>query len=153
MSEISFTIESEATIGGVMAKVFDMVMRGIKAGPVVITLGRETKSREQEKKYHALIGDIAKTVDMDGVTYSVEAWKALLVDSYEQELRSMGEALTHPSRVVLSLDGLRAITVRASTKKFKKAEGSGFITYLYQFGSEHGAVFSDQSEQIYREAA
>jgi hypothetical protein len=134
-----------------MSRVWEAVNKGIKAGPVVVILTRLSKSREQEKKYHAMIGDIAKTVERDGRRFSTDVWKALLIDSYENELINMGEGLTHPSKVVISLDGMRAVTIRASSKKFRKSEASGFIQYLYAFGVENGATFSEQSLAIYEE--
>lgn len=138
---------------GNMAAVFDhawsLVIKGIQSGPVTLTIGRPSKNRIQEAKYHAMIGDIADTVEIEGRSYDLDTWKALLVDSYEQELFSSGDGLRHPSKTVVTLDGKRAVTIRPSTTDFLKAEASGFIEYLYSYGSEVGAVWSEKSLSIY----
>lgn len=127
------------------------VLRGIDGGPVCIEIKRESKKREQEEKYHAMIGDIAKTVTLDGRQFSAEIWKALLVDEFREEMRMQGQPLTHEGRTVKSLDGRRDVTVRPSTSKFRKREASDFIQFLYAKGAEYGAVFSDRSMQYYDE--
>jgi len=129
----------------------ELIAKALTAGPVVMRLGRENKTREQEKKYHALINDISKQVDFNGIKHNEKIWKALLVDSFEQELFSQGSRLSHGSKTVISLDGIRAVTVRASTTEFKKKEGSNFIEYLYSFGSCHDVKWSEKANDIYNE--
>lgn len=146
---ITETINDISCAYSVMLRVNDMIKKGLQSGPVTVTLGRPGKTRQQEEKYHALIGDIADTVEVLGVKYGADIWKALLVDSFEQDLLSQGDELRHPSKTVDALDGIRAVTIRPSTTKFLKAEGSGFIEYLYAFGSENGATFSEKSVEIY----
>ena len=63
----------------------------------------------------------------------------------------MGEPLTHPGKTVISLDGQRKVTVRPSTKKFRKKEASDFIEFLYATGIEYGARFTDKSLNYYEE--
>jgi len=147
---MDFTISTQGSVTPVIKQIDQLVRKGLSRGNVIITLGRESKSREQEKKYHALIGDIAKTVNI-GVTYSVEAWKALLVDEFEQELKRGGEKLSKPGKVTISLDQERAVTIRPSTTNFKKHEGSKFIEFLYFWGSQHGAVFSEKTIEYVNE--
>lgn len=147
--ELTYTISNDSD----MPKLFeciDMVKRGLAGGPVVVTIGRQAKSRDQEKKYHAMIHDIMTTVEL-GQQYSAEAWKALLVDEFEQELKRDGESLPKPSRVVISFDQQRAVTIRPSTKEFRKEHASKFIEFLYAWGTEHGARFSDESLRYYDE--
>ena len=149
---MDIVIRTEQTLRQQMINVWDLVKRGIQAGPVVVSLGRVSKSRQQEEKYHEMIKDIDAKMETDK-KYTNGIWKALLVDEYEQQLIGMGAPLTHPGTVVIALDGRRAVTVRPSTRKFKKHEASGFIQFLYAWGTEHGAKFSEKSIGIYREAA
>lgn len=134
-----------------MSRVSDMVRKGLGAGPVVLTLSRKKRSANQNALFHVLITDIAKTVDI-GMRYGLEEWKALLVDQFEQEMINQQNPLKHRSRVVISFDGSRAVTVRPSTTKFNKAEGGQFIEFLYCWGSEHGAAFSEESNKIYEDS-
>jgi hypothetical protein len=140
-------IQNAQVLASRISYISSLISRGIKGGAVVVTLGRESKSRDQERKYHAMITDIMRTVRTDK-PHSFEAWKALLVDAYAAELMSNGEKLTHPGETVISFDGLRAVTVRPSTKKFSKKEASGFIEFLYCWGVENGAKFSEKSLEI-----
>jgi len=147
----TLVVQDDSWLSRVMSAARDMISQALPGGPVLVTLSRPTKSRLQECKFHAMIGDIAKTVKVDGKAYSSEVWKALLVDGFEQELLSQGECLAHPSKTVVTLDGMRAVTIRPSTTRFRKNEASQFIEYLYAFGTMSGAVFSEKSIQVYNE--
>jgi hypothetical protein len=150
MGKRQLIIHTETTMRQVMERVWELVKQGIHAGPVVITLSRIDKTREQEKKYHAMIQDIAKTVDVNKA-YSFPVWKAYLIDCFETELKSQDRALRHPSQIVFNPYTHNWVTVRASTTSFLKSEGSEFIEFLYQFGAEHGAVFTEKSIEYYNE--
>ena len=147
---MNLTIPDRRSFDYQMGRVEAYVLHGLDAGPVVVEIKRQTRTLEINNKFHAMIADIAKTVDLDQ-EYSFEAWKALLVDGFEEELRANSEKLRHGSKVVLSLDKKRAVTIRPSTTKFLKSEASQFIEYLYQFGAEHGARFTEKSLAIYDE--
>lgn len=113
-------------------------------GSVVVTLRMESKSRDVEKKYHAMIADIAKQVTFFGKKrYSSEVWKSLLAEQFANDRAAMGEPLRHPAQTITSLDGRRIITVRPSTAKFGKKEASDFVEFLYAEGVEMGIVWSD----------
>jgi hypothetical protein len=129
----------------------DFFSRALIHGPMQIELKPESKSRNQEAKYHSMIADISKTVSIEGRTYTPVVWKALLVDEFEEELRANGEALSKPGKVVVSLDGRRAVSVRPTTTAFLKKEGSDFIQFLYMKGGELGATFTEKSLQHYEE--
>jgi hypothetical protein len=122
----------------------------LKGGVVLLEIGVESKSRQVERKYHALINDIAKTVRLDQ-QYSTESWKALLVDAFQVELRSQGIELRHPGRMEMSFDNQRIVSIRPSTTKFTKKEGSMFIEFLYAWGTERGATFNEKSLAYYDE--
>lgn len=135
-----------------MLRVWELVKHGIKAGPVVITLSRESKNRLQEKKYHALINDIARQITFYGnKRYAPEVWKAKLVEQFDYEMKQMGTPLRKPGRVIPSLDGMRTITVRPSTTGFLKHEAAAFIEYLYAQGVEMGVEWSEPALAVYAE--
>ena len=78
-----------------------------------------------------------------------EKKSAILYDSTgnNKGKKDMDDPLTHPGRLLLSLDGRRAITRRASTKGFRKKEASEFIEFLYATGTEYGAKFSEKTPE------
>lgn len=135
-----------------LPRVSDLSRKGILGGPITITLGRPKRSNPQNRKFHALIGDIAKSLDFQGKKYSTEVWKAWLVDQFEEELKAMGRSLAKPSQVMPSLDGRRVITIRASTTGFTKGVGSEFIEFLYAWGIAEGVTFSEESIGYHEEA-
>ena len=146
------TIKTEDQQRPVMLRVWQLVTEMIKGGPVVITLSRESKNRLQEKKYHALINDIAKQITFYGnKRYAPEVWKAKLVEQFDHEMKQMGTPLRKPGRVIPSLDGMRTITVRPSTTGFLKHEAAAFIEYLYAQGCDMGVEWSEPALAVYAE--
>ena len=68
-----------------------------------------------------MISDIQKTAELDQ-KYSFEAWKALLVDEFEQEMARNSEGLTSPGEVVLSFDKKRMVTIRPNKRLYENRE-------------------------------
>ena len=135
---------TEDNMPGILPYIKTQIVKFLEGGPVALQLSRPSKSREQEQKYHAMIGDIARQVILDGRKYAPEVWKALLVDEFEQELKANGEGLHKPSQIVISLDKQRAVTIRPSTAEFRRSEGAQFIEFLTKYGAEYGVVWSEK---------
>jgi len=127
-----------------MPKIAADIRALLAEGNVSVTVKAQTKSRDVEKKYHAMIADIAKSVTFYGKTkYSAEVWKSLLVEQFANDRAAMGEPLRHPARKITSMDGHRVITVRPSTTQFGKKEASDFVEFLYAQGAEMSVTWSD----------
>lgn len=132
-----------------MTAVWRAVCEIVRGGELVLILTDAHKSRAQERKYHALIGDIASQVSFFGKRrYSAEAWKAMLIDAFEKERAGMGQPLRCPGELVPSLDGRNMVSIRPSSTKFSREEGSDFIEFLYAQGQEMGVKWSAASWQI-----
>lgn len=128
------------------------IMQVVGKEPVEISVQRSNKrSINQNSKFHAMITDIQNTAEIEG-KFSFKAWKDKLIDEFVQELARNGEGLTSPGETVLSFDKKRMITIRPSSADFLKVEGAKFITFLYAFGHEIGAKFSDPAIKYYEEA-
>lgn len=130
----------------VIQSIVDMIYSALRGGPVLVTLGRESdtdKTRAQEKKYHAQIRDIAKQATLFDKTFSAKAWKVVLIEQFETDKKAMGEPLRHPGSVLLSMDGLRVVQERASSKEFLIKEGADFIEWLYSKGAELDVIWED----------
>jgi len=150
-NDVMIIIENAGQLRAKMKYCWQVVSTIIQGGPLEILIRMPSKSRIMEKKYHAMIRDVVKSVKPGGVEYSAEAWKRLLVDQFEMELNSQGEKLSHPSRTVISLDGKRAITLSPSTTQFRKAEAGDFIAFLYAFGAEHKVPWSEPALRVFEE--
>ena len=109
-------------------------------------LGREqVKKREQEEKYHAMLGEIFRSklfIFLDRADWSEEDIKRLLVDAFATEMINLGTPLCQSGRVVPSLDSLRTVQLGIQTRGFRIKEAAAFIEYLYAYGSELGVRFS-----------
>lgn len=119
----------------------------------VVRVEPPNKSRGQEEKYHAMIGDIARQVDLNGQRWGVEDAKRLLVDAFARVMAASGTPLKQSSRIVPSLDGSGFVQLGIQTRGFLVAEASEFIEYLYAFGTEHNVRWSEKSGVREREAA
>lgn len=108
----------------------------------------DKKSREQEEKYHAMIGDIARQMKYQGETLDRESWKRLLVEAFVHVMRETAQAENKPdpfggqARLLMSLDGQRIVQLGVQTRKFRKSVAAEFIEYLYAYGTENGVRFT-----------
>jgi hypothetical protein len=116
----------------------------------VVEIKPAAKSRDQEEKYHAMIGDIAKQVRIYGREWDREDLKRLLVDQFVRDMQAAGTPLGKQGLVVPSLDGSGVVQLGIQTRRFLKKEAIAFIEWLYAFGAENGVLWS---EPAMREAA
>lgn len=110
------------------------------------------KTREQEKLYHAQIGDIARQYAHAGRKWESEDMKRLLVDAFrrdtkdDQDLRDLwatfGEMRLAPA---IGADGFVALGY--PTRRFPKRLASAFIEWLYAFGVEAGISWSKDAQR------
>ena len=146
---LKLVIDNEKALPAQVSVILDSIYKGIKGGPVVVTLSRLARSAIQNRKFHALIGDIAKQCVVEGRTYHQRIWKAWLVDQFEQELLANGERLRVQSEVVMSLDKKRLLSIRPSTTELSVKEAAQFIEFLFAFGTQEGVRFSDRALAAY----
>lgn len=119
----------------------------------VCTIQEAAKSRLQEEKYHAMIGDIAAQCTFMGQKWHRDDWKRLMVDAYAKAMRDLGTPLHHDGRVVPSLDGERVVQLGIQTKEFRVKEAANFIEYLFAYGAEQGVVWTEAEQWQERQAA
>lgn len=138
MAERVFIIRDLA----IMQRVLDFIQAlDVRAAAwlVTIELFADPKSREQEKKYHAMIGDIAAQFPTwQGIKVDAEDWKRLLVDIFCKQMAILGTPVKQAGRIVPSLDGGGIVQLGVQTRRFTREEGSHFIEFLYMYGAEQG---------------
>lgn len=99
---------------------------------ISLTFKKQTRSDQQNKLFHAIIGDIAKQAQHAGARWDLESWKRFLVDQWAKETgRSSG-------RVALSLDGERVVQLGMQTRHFNKTDASEFTEWLFAWCTENG---------------
>ena len=102
----------------------------------MVTIADAPKTRAQEEKYHAMIGEIAAQARHLGATWGAEDWKRLLLDKFARETgRSHG-------KVIPNLDGNGVVEVGILSRKFGLEDGSEFIEFLNAWAAEHGIDFA-----------
>lgn len=93
-----------------------------------------SKSRDQEEKYHAIIGDIAKQAQHMGAKWDVESWKRFLTWQFAKETG------LNQGQIVASLDGTGIVQLGIQTRKFTKEQASEFIEWLLAWCANNGVV-------------
>ena len=146
--QLTRRIERPEQIPGLLNWAQQMLEKAITAGPALMVLGRESKSREQERKYHVMINDIWRQCFRAN---SFEEIKALMVKQFADELEQAGTPLRSPGSRVWDWKAQELVYVRPSTTKFRKGEAMEFIEFLYSVGSEYEIRWSDESLAIYDE--
>lgn len=108
-------------------------------GCLTVEIKRETKTREQEKLYHTIIGQISKQAKHLGSRWDAESWKRLLVDSYSHEI---GLAR---GQVIPNLTGDGVVQLSVQTRKFTKEQASGFVEWLYAWCANNGVSIDSEN--------
>ena len=147
-----FTIKDADSKRSIMAAVWDFVGEAIQSGSLDVTVARASKTRLQEARYHAMMSDISKQIELDGRKYSSKVWKVKLKDQFEHELIVLGTPLSKPGSETMSIDGCRVVQIPPESKEFRKGEASDFIEYLFAFGAESNISWTDpETQSMYRE--
>ena len=119
----------------VMNSVWPKVKEALQAGKqLTLEIKQANKSREQEKLYHELIGQIAKQAQHMGSHWDAETWKRLIVDKYVRETGLNNQ-------IMANLDGNGLVQLGFQTRKFTKEQASEFVEFLYQWGAENGIIY------------
>jgi hypothetical protein len=130
---MKYQLTSESQAKALMVTLWPKVLTALNAGkPLVMEIKAADKSREQEEKYHAMIGEIARQASHAGAKWSPDDWKRLLVDQFCKD----GGIKT--GVVVPNLSGDGIVQLGFQTRKFSKEQASEFVEWLYAWGAERG---------------
>ena len=110
----------------------------------------DRKSREQEERYHAMLGDIARQCVHLNRHLDTETWKRLCVDAFRRETLDDGRIanywLRNGVRYMPSLDGSAVIALGEQTRHFPAYVASAFIEWLFAFGAEREVRWTDPTQ-------
>ena len=107
------------------------------------------KTRDQEEKYHAMLGDIARQCKQFNQHFSLDDWKRLCVDMFrrdciENDIDKLAEYWRkNEFKVVPSLDGKGTVILGMQTRVFPKYVAMAFIEWLYAFGADRDVKWKD----------
>jgi hypothetical protein len=123
-----------------MKHLWPKVKEALAAGrKLTLEIKPASKTRDQEQKYHAIIGDIAKQAQHMGAKWDSETWKRLLVDKYVREI-----GLT--SQIMANLDNDGLVELGFQTRKFTKEQASEFVAFLICWCDQNGIELNDDSK-------
>ena len=133
-----FHLQTAEQATALMASVWPKVKDSLKAGKQLrMEIKAESKTRDQEEKYHAMISEIATQAQHLGAKWSAEDWKRLLVDLFAKETGLQG------GKIIPSLDGQGIVQLGLQTRNFTKEQAMEFITFLEAWGASNGIIFKN----------
>ena len=135
---IELIVKSAHDVDVVISRVRQIIAKTIVAGAVAITLGRPTRSKEQNRLMWPLLTDFSKQVTHCGLMYAPEDWKDILTAAFEKQ-----------ARLAPSLDGTGVVFLGFRTSKYSKKKFSQFIEFMYAEGSERSIRWSKASTENY----
>ena len=135
---MKYDLDSQEQASALMNNLWPKVKEALKSGKkLTLEIKPASKSREQEEKYHAIIGEIAKQASHMGSSWDSESWKRLLVDQFMREQNLSG------GRVLPNLDGTGIVQLGHQTRKFTKEQAMEFITWLEAWAANNGVTLSE----------
>lgn len=103
-----------------------------KAVQVTVSEAKETRSLQQNAKFHAICGDLAKAKQWAGREICTEGWKRLLVDAWARETGRL------QGMVVPSLDGQSVVNLGIQTRSMKVDDMAELIEFAIAYCVESG---------------
>ena len=138
MSEISRTIPDLQAAGEGLKWVSENLFKALRAGPVVITMGREKRTGEQNALLWAVLTDVAQQVEWYGKKLEKEDWKEVFSAAWKQQ------------DVMPGING-GFVVMGVRTSKMTKPEFGELIEIIYAFGAEKSVMWSDPSLMAFEE--
>jgi hypothetical protein len=136
---VIYKLENPEQAHALMQTLWPKVKEALQAGKQFdLEVRPASKTREQEKKYHSMIGDIAKQAQHLGSKWDLESWKRLLVDAYckETQIKTL--------MVIPNLAGDGIIQLGFQTRKFTKEQAIEFVEWLTAWAANNGVQLNDQ---------
>ena len=138
-----FHLQTPEQASALMAKIWPKVKDTLKTGKALrLEIKAQSRSEEQNAKYHAMLSEIATQAQHLGAKWSAEDWKRLLVDLFAKETGLQG------GKIIPSLDGSGIVQLGLQTRDFTKEQAMEFITFLEAWGATNGIIFKDVDKLV-----
>jgi hypothetical protein len=133
-----FHLQNKDQAKAIMLNVWPKVLDALSAGKQLrMEIKRESRSDEQNDKYHVMLSEIATQAQHLGAKWSTEDWKRLMVDLFAKETGLEG------GKIIPSLDGQGIVQLGLQTRNFTKEQAMDFITFLEAWGASNGIIFKN----------
>ena len=100
------------------------------------------RSIDQNKMFHAIIGQIAKQATLHGSRWNAESFKRFLIDQWAHESGEMKSI----SKVMPSIDGERVVQLGHQSRRFTKEQATSFTEWLLYWAATNGVVIEDKKD-------
>jgi hypothetical protein len=130
-----FQLTDEKQAKALMTGLWPKVLKALQTKQLMLEIKDATKSRHQEEKYHAMIGEVAKQAQHLGAKWDAESWKRLLVDQFCKDNGLKTGA------VIPNLSGDGIVQLGLQTRNFTKEQASEFVEWLHAWGATNGIHF------------
>lgn len=97
-------------------------------------LNPSNRSDQQNKLFHAIIGQISKQATLHGSRWSTESWKRFLIDQWAHESGQMSSI----SKIMPSIDGERVVQLGHQSRRFTKEQAVSFTEWLMYWANTNG---------------
>lgn len=132
------TISKPEDIQPALQWAFSMISKGLDAGAVVLSLGREGRSTDQNSRLWATLKDVSDQVNWYGQFLTPEDWKHVFSAALEKQ------------KLVPGIDG-GFVMCGISTSKMSKQKFSDLLEIINAFGAEQGVKWSDPALEAFAE--
>ena len=137
-----YDLIDQAQATALMQSVWPKVKEALAAGKkLTLEIKDAGRSNEQNEKYHAIIGDIAKQAQHMGAKWSAEDWKRLLVQEF---CRQSG---LESGQIIPNLAGDGICQLGRQTRKFTKEQASEFVAFLICWCDQNGIEINEKEMQ------
>lgn len=99
------------------------------------------RTDDQNKMFHAIIGQIAKQAQHLGSRWNAESWKRFLIDQWSSETGQ-----TTISKLAPSLDGERIVQLGMQSRRFTKEQGTSFTEWLLYWAATNGVTIEERGD-------
>lgn len=129
---MKYDLDSYEQAQSLMNNLWPKVKESLKSGKkFMLEIKEQSKTRDQERLYHAIISDISKQAQHMGAKWEAEDWKRLLVDQFMRQHLEV-------TKVIPNLDNNGIVQLGFQTRNFTKEQASEFVEFLLAWCVENG---------------
>ena len=138
---MKYDLDSYEQAQALMNNLWPKVKEALKSGKkLTLEIKPQSKTREQERLYHAILGEIAQQAEHCGSKWDAEDWKRMTVWQFCKEKQ------IEAGKIVPSLDMSGVVQLGQQTRKFTKEQASEFVEFLLAWCADNGIELNEKTQ-------
>jgi hypothetical protein len=133
--ELQKQVDDVNQVGAALEWANDLIRRGLSAGPVRVSIGRPSRTLDQNARLWAMLGDVSKQVLWHGQKLTAEDFKCMFTASLRRQ------------RAVPNIEGDGFVVLGDSTRRMTIRELSDLMELIAAFGAERGVRWSEPAKE------